>query len=98
MKVLKGKCSQLPVCSLISHRTPVTEDATVVDASLTETMRECTRIQQPSVRINPNLMKIKMDVDYNPIILPKEENSEKNEIGNELQSAFLQMVKLNNVC
>ena len=37
------------------------------------------RIQQPSVRINPNLGKIKMEVDYNPVLAPKEEPIEENE-------------------
>ena len=49
--------------------------------------RKSTRIQQPPVRINSNLMKIKMEEDYNPIIAPKTEPLEKNEIkpGDEVQ-------------
>ena len=98
-KLPKWKYSQLPIRPLVSpHRTTDTGDATVVDYSLTETMRERARIQQPSVRLNPNLRKIKMDVDYNPIVEPKNEPlSEENEIetgrGLQLQSASLQMVK-----
>ena len=41
-------------------------------------VRKSNRIQQPNVRINPNLMKIKMQVDYNPIVAPKEESLEEN--------------------
>ena len=54
------------------------------------------RIQQPNVRINPNLVKIKMEQDYNPIVVPKEESSEENETetgqGFQLQSTSQQMV------
>jgi len=38
------------------------------------------RIQQPNVRINPNLVKIKMESDYNPIKKEmKEEPLDENE-------------------
>ena len=50
-----------------------TEPDDEVTESRTGGVGTCTRIQQPDVRINPNLMKIKMDVDYNPIVEPKRE-------------------------
>ena len=50
--------------------------------------------QQPNVRINPNLNKIKMEQDYNPIIIPKEEPLENNEVADEVQiQAMLSQVK-----
>jgi len=36
------------------------------------------KIQPPAVRINPNLMKIKIEEDYNPIIVLKREPVEDN--------------------
>ena len=36
------------------------------------------RTQQPNVRINPNLMKIKMEEDCNPITVPKAESLVEN--------------------
>ena len=60
-------------------------------------MRRSVRIQQPSVRLNKNLMKIKMEEDYNPIDVLKQESMEGNEteVGDEVQgSSALLQVKL----
>ena len=47
------------------------------------------RIQQPSARINPSLMKIKIEEDYNPIEAPKHESNEESETatGDEVQGS-----------
>ena len=44
-----------------------------------EDVRKSERTQQPPVRINKNLMKIKMEEDYNPLLVPNVEPMEENE-------------------
>ena len=41
--------------------------------------RECVQFQEPSVLINPNPMNIKIEQDFNPIIVQERGSIEENE-------------------
>ena len=67
------------IFDVVARRNSVIESEDEDEDSEAEDVRNSKRIQQPNVRINPNLVKIKMEKDYNPIVAPKEEPMEENE-------------------
>ena len=67
----------------------IIEVDTEIEEPSTLEVADFVRIQQPSARINPNLMKIKIEEDYNSIEAPRQESNEKSETatGEEVQGS-----------